>query len=105
MNLLIDTDGASRVEQVNAVGDRTYYTTRKGDLRLVLLALRDGLTLERLTGQVVDATLGWDGGTEGFVRPSDEGREHTKVTIFKVVGGGRFRKTLSEVMAAAPRRY
>jgi len=53
--------------------------------------------------QVVDAQVGWDGGTPGFVREANEGRRHTKITIRRRIVGGQYDATLSAVLADAPR--
>jgi len=90
-------------EFVGGVDHRRYYVTT-GD-RLVLLVLRNGLDLPGITGQVVDANIGWDRAVAGYARDEDIGKRRTKITVYRVVQPPprRIRK-LATVIARAPRR-
>lgn len=71
-----------------------------------LLVVRGDLRLSDLLHRHVDVALGWDDGTTpGFARVPDE--EQTKITVFctmppPAVGQAR---TLSSVLADAPRNH
>ena len=56
-----------------------------------------------LTGRVVDASVGWDAGTPGFVSPANEGRRHTKITIYRSLLGADGDTTLATLLGKAPR--
>lgn len=82
---------------------RRYYPLRLEDDRLALVVCRNDLRLPALAGRVVDAALGWDSGTPGFVLYV--GQRHTKVTIHRVLTQqARHDATLSEVLDNAPIR-
>lgn len=82
---------------------RRYYVTKPADDALALVVCRNDLRLEDLAGLVVDAALGWDKGTAGYV--FDESRLHSKITVYRVLPDlGRAERTLSSILEEAPRR-
>jgi len=103
MRLLIDRAGVARFTQISAtrhVDDRHYYIARDA---LAMVVCRNGLKLgQHLVGQVIDARIGWDNGTRGFVLECDEGKRHSKATLYRGVNG-KADLTLSEFLARAPR--
>ena len=100
MRLLIDRNAAARCRATTQANGRWYYCSAPSTLAIVRV---DGSDLASLAGQVVDAQVGWDGGTPGFVREANEGRRHTKITIRRRIVGGQYDATLSAVLADAPR--
>lgn len=83
---------------------RRYYPTLPDDPARALVVCRNDLKLDNLAGKLVDAGLGWDKGTAGFV--FDVSRLHSKVTIHRVLTFQQATnaKTLSDILAGAPRR-
>lgn len=109
MMLLLDPAAVARFVATTIVafdvGEyRNYYCTRPDDERLALVVCRHNLRLPDLAGQIVDATLGWDAGTGGFVWHAR--LRHSKVTIYAVLHEhrGRAERSLSHVLDDAPRR-
>ena len=69
----------------------------------ILVSAAGGLV--DLRERVVDANVGWDAGTQGFVLEQDIGRRHTKIMVYRMMGfGERAERTLSQVLADAPMR-
>ena len=105
MNVLLDPAGLARIGPY--VSDREhrdtrrYYVLKIDDGRLALIVCRNDLRLSDLAGQVVDAALGWDDGTPGFV--IHVGRRHSKLTIHRVAEGDHD-TTLSAILQRAPKR-
>ena len=102
-NLIHETPG-----EIIATDHRRYYVATGN--RLALLVLRNGLDLATITGQVVDARLGWDHAVEPFAPEGDVGLRRTKITIYRRVinahpngpmGGIRF---LSTILKSTPKR-
>jgi len=60
---------------------RTYYVHRQS---LFLLVLRSNLTLDQVVNKTVDANLGWDEGTPGYVDNENIGKKHSKMTVYSV---------------------
>lgn len=85
---------------------RRYYCTLPEDPARVLVVCRNGLTPGDLAGRMVDAALGWDKGTRGYVHDGDVSRLHTKVTIHRVLTFQQATnaKTLSDILHDAPQR-
>ncbi len=83
---------------------RRYHCTLPEDQARALVVVRNGMLLEDLAGRLVDATLGWDKGTRGFV--FDVSRLHSKVTIHRVLTFQQAvnAKTLSDILRDAPQR-
>lgn len=83
---------------------RRYYPTLPDDPARVLVVCRNDLVLNDLAGRLVEAALGWDKGTAGFV--FDVSRLHTKITIHRVLTFQQAvdAKTLSEILEDAPQR-
>jgi len=104
----ISKSSANRfVEITQAVyrdGVRRYYVTDAEDKALVLIVCRGGLDLPSLVGFTVDANIGWEDGTPGFVLGGDEGRRHTKITIYRQLLTKAYDRTLGAVMHQAPSR-
>jgi hypothetical protein len=99
MRILVDLSATRRLRLTTQDNGRWYYCAAAPALAIVRV---DGSDLASLTGYVVDAQVGWDGGTPGFVREDNEGRQHTKVTIRRRVEGRQYDGTLSAVLADAP---
>ncbi len=82
-------------------------TPEYGDIRRyyevgpAIIVCRNDLDLVSLVNRVVDAQVGWDTAQPGFT--TDEARigtERTKVTIYRMLRGRWYKKTLGEVLAA-----
>jgi len=84
---------------------RRYYAADAPHLMIVVT--HQNLVLGDLPGRVVDAAIGWHDGKYGFVRPGNEDKRHSKLTIFSVVERGKgepkFDETLAQVLADAPK--
>ena len=101
MRILVDAAAVRRLRPTTQDNGRWYYCATAPALAIVRV---DGSDLASLAGQVVDAQVGWGGGTPGFVREANEGRRHTKITIRRRLGGRQYDATLSAVLADAPRK-
>ena len=99
MRILVDLSAVRRLRPTTQAGDRWYYCAAAPTRAIVRV---DGSDLVSLVGYVVDAQVGWDGGTAGFVREANEGRQHTKATIRRRIDGRQYDATLSAVLAEAP---
>ena len=99
MRVLVDLSAVRRLRPTTQAAGRYYYCAPSPALAIVRV---DGSDLESLAGYVVDAQVGWDGGTPGFVREANEGRQHTKATIRRRIDGRQYDATLSAVLAEAP---
>ncbi len=100
MLILIDPRAADLFRPTTQDVSRHYYVATAPFLAIIRC---DDLDLTAARGRVVDAQVGWDRGTPGFVREENEGHQHTKVTIRRVMAAGRAHsKTLSQVLAGAP---
>jgi len=108
MLLKIDPKSAAQFNLIHEIPGDLFRDQRRdytadGD-RLALLILRNGLDLAAVTGQVVDAALGWDRATEPI------GSRRTKITCYRMVLNahshgpmGRIR-SLSRILKSAPKR-
>jgi len=83
MNLYFDDTRWTELDRDSTYGDCRICLRHKS--RRAILALLDGLTLNRVKGQVVEASTGWDKGTRGLVRPDHEGQEHLKVVVTRLL--------------------
>ena len=99
--MLVDVAACARLRFTTRDNGRWYYCATAPALAIVRV---DGSDLASLAGQVVDAQVGWDGGTPGFVWEANEGRRHTKVTVRRRIAGRQYDATLSAVLADAPRK-
>jgi hypothetical protein len=100
MKLMIDEHAIARFVQTGAHGDqRRYYVTNAGDLARCIVVCRDGLDLGDLRGRIVDANVGNECGVPGFVFENEVGLLHSKVTIYRFLGGRSFDCTLSQLLA------
>lgn len=81
---------------------RRYYVARKTAGRLMIIVCRDGLDLFEMIGKIADTTIGWDAGTIGFVQEDRIGRQHSKLTIFRILYGENYDLTLNQVFNRAP---
>jgi len=79
--------------------DRKYYVHKE---RLFLLVLRNKLTLARVCNKTVDANIGWDKGTPGFVENANIGKRHSKMTVY-YTGKTRAERKLSDILKQSPR--
>lgn len=107
MNLLLDYAATERFAFVHALTDeagelRSYYALEPEDKYLALLVLRHGLTLGKVAGLIVDATLGWDNALPGFA--FYPGKQHTKITVYRQSTDAAGLVALSEVLREAPER-
>lgn len=101
MKLLIDARAADLFRPTTQDGGRRYYVAVPPFMAILRF---DDMDLAAARGRVVDAQIGWDEGTPGFVRETNVGRQHTKITIRRVLPAGQtYTKTLSQVLSAAPR--
>ena len=107
MLLKIDPKGAARFSLINewygngGTEHRKYYA-ENGDRR-ALLVLRNGLDLAAITGLIVDSSIGWEQGVSRFSRLENVGKRHTKITVYRIVYDQVRAKTLSTVLAQAPK--
>ena len=101
MRILVDAAAVRRLRLTTQNNGRWYYCSAPSTLAIVRV---DGSDLASLAGQVVDAQIGWDGGTPGFVWEANEARRHTKVTVRRRIAGRQYDATLSAVLADAPRK-
>lgn len=67
-----------------------------------ILICRNGLDLYDLAEQTVDVQVDQEYGWRGYVRPGNEGKQHTKIVVYRVTRRSA-RWTLSEILAQAPR--
>lgn len=101
MKLLIDPRAANLFTPTTQDGGRHYYVAVPPFLAILRF---DDMDLVSARGRVVDAQIGWDQGTPGFVRERNAGRRHTKVTVRRVLGVGETAaRDLLNVLANAPR--
>lgn len=104
MKLKLDSAGLSKFGILTGGNGRSYFVTRAGTLPMAILVSAAGGLVE-LRERVVDANVGWDAGTQGFVLEQDIGRRHTKITVYRMLGfGEKADLTLSQVLAKAPMR-
>ncbi len=110
MLLKIDPQGAARFDLINewygngGTEHRKYYA-ENGDRR-ALLVLCNGLDLTAITGLSVDSSIGWEQGVSRFSRQKNVGKRHTKITVYRIIydqGGAKRTKTLSSILAKAPK--
>ena len=78
---------------------RTYYIHK--DL-LFLLVLRNNLTIRPVAGHTVDANVGWDAGTPGYVDNTNIGKRHSKITVYRLCREDPAETQLSVILADAP---
>jgi hypothetical protein len=93
--------------QMAVVGETRYYYTALAPWRIVLVLRGDPLeSLAWLGGTIVDALVGWDNGSPGFVLPENERRKHTKITLLGKAPSAIFPedvRMLSEIIFRSPR--
>ena len=99
MNLLIDAAGVGAFRPTTQNDGRYYYCAKPA--RMAILRI-DGTDLASISGLVVDAQVGWDIGTPGFVRPANENQRHTKITVRRILRGVPHETTLTAILRAAP---
>ena len=109
MNIKIDKFGTSFfvwTTSTDEFGDeRHYYSYRvdRSDKHAMIIVCRNGLRLEDLIGQTVDANIGWTIYVPGFSPEETETYERiSKLTIYKPVSGPPDR-TLVSLYRAAPK--
>lgn len=105
MRLLIDPAGQELLSYRTASGEhgdtRRYYCAA-APYRAIVVA-RNGVEVLALRGQVVDAQVGNDTGFREFVRAGNDGQQHSKITVYRVLPGQEHDATLSELIRQAPR--
>lgn len=102
MNLLIDRPSLSAFRLNRLARGRVYYLAEPPVLGI--LVVRFNQRLEELAGLVVDASLGYEPGVEGWCEPGYSGRAHGKATLYKVVET-EAETTLSQVLSVWRERY
>ena len=104
--MLIKVDETARsfsfVSKADYADIRRYYVAQRSTGRRMIVVCRNGLDLQGLIGKTVDASLGWDPGTVGFVHDEQVGRKHSKLTLYRVARGRRRAHSLGRVLANAP---
>jgi len=78
-----------------------YYYCANPPLRVIIVC-RNDLDLAKCAEQVAYAAIDNDAGWYDFVRPSNEGRRHTKITIYRLARGQQATMSLSQILARAP---
>lgn len=102
MKILLDRKGLSRLVFIAAAqyaDTRKYYIARDA-LAIVVARNSIGLGIE-CENRVADAISGAEQGTLGFVFERNEGKPHSKLTIYRFVKA-RHEMTLSQFLDAAP---
>lgn len=96
-----------KMAQIDYEDGTRYYYTAEAPWRIVLVlrgaAIDDSVWV---SGAIFHALTGWDNGTPGFVRPEDERRKHTKLTLFPHAPEAIFPESvrnLSSVLFRSPR--
>lgn len=79
---------------------RRYYVADAPALMIVVT--RGNTPLADLRGRVIDGSVGWHDGQYGFVRPGNENKRHSKLTVYGVVAKGLPSYTLTKLIADAP---
>lgn len=102
MNLLIDPPSLSGLRLNRLARGRVYYLAEPPVLGIVVV--RFNQRLEELAGLVIDASLGYEPGVEGWCEPGWEGKNHGKATLYRVVEV-KEDLTLSSVLAVWRERY
>ncbi len=109
MRVLIDCQALAllyRVDQLLIRREVRYYYAPRDDGALFCLVSRCGV-LELITGEVVDAAIGWSVGWHGKCHPSHDGLQLMKVTLFRQLSEKNYDTTLSELVnksRSLPRR-
>lgn len=80
---------------------RRYYLLPTGqvDAPDAIVVVRNGLVLESLANQRVDAAIGWDTAQPGFAPETDLGRKRTKITIYRTVDSRRRCPSLTDILS------
>ena len=102
MKILLDFPGSRRLEfrkETSVPGDDRRHYTSAAPARAILV-FHNGLNPSELVAAVVEAELSTEIGAAGDVRPGNEGREHTLVTVSQRVNGPPD-ETLTSVLAAS----
>ena len=103
MRLRIDHLGVARFKLISATrypDERRYYVARDA---LAIVVCRSGLKLRpEMVGQVVDVRMDWDNGTPGFVLEHNQGKRHSKATLYRIVQGNA-NLSLSDFLSRAPK--
>ena len=103
MNLLIDRPVLSALRFLRLARGRVYYLAEPPILGI--LVVRFGARLEEIAGLVVDASLGYEPGVEGWCEPGYAGRNHGKATLYRAADGGQAETDLSGVLTVWRERY
>lgn len=113
MRLFIDEAGEKRMRYMATrwvEGETRHYFAARDARALVVCRtgkgrLRDNMnvTLLKLVGRVVDASIGWDErGEQGLVLKPNIGKRHSKATIYRALEGKEHDLTLSQFLEGAP---
>lgn len=95
----VDQESFIQTNLASLRDERKYYVHKE---RLFLLVLRNRLTLARVCNRTLDANIGWDEGTPGFVENANIGKRHSKMTVYRVANSQAERK-LSDILEQSPR--
>ena len=104
MILFIDRAAISRVAfrtENREYGDVRRYYVALAPARAILVC-RGGLEISDLTNCHVDAGLGHEDAWRDFARDGNEGKRHSKITIYRKVSARRGVDSLSVVLDNAP---
>lgn len=102
MNLLIDPPSLSVFRLNRLARGRVYYLAEPPVLGI--LVVRFNQRLEELVGLVIDTSLGYEPGVEGWCEPGYAGKNYGKATLYRVVEG-EGEVTLSAVLSVWRERY
>lgn len=104
MKILLDRAGLSRLALVSFAtyqDKRRYYAANDA---LAIVVARNNIALGvECANQIADAVTGRDDGVQGFVFERNEGKPHSKMTIFRLLRNTRYDATLSQFLNDAPR--
>ena len=105
MRLMIDRKAA---EQFTDLGESTGASDRRCTYSAqepyrVILICRNGLVLETLIGQVVDAFISEERGDFPFAHTTDARQRHTQISLFGRLPHTPAERTLTQVLASGQR--
>ncbi len=104
MKILLDRAGLNRLALISSAqyDDKRYYYAATDALAIVVA--RNGIKLGiELTNQIADVVTGADAGVQGFVFERNEGKQHSKMTVFRLLRNARYDATLSQFLNDAPK--
>lgn len=103
MKVLLDRAGLARLALISSAqyqDKRRYYAATDA---LAIIVARNNIALGvEIVNQIADAVTGADSGVRGFVFERNEGKLHSKMTIFRFLKQERYDFTLSQFLNKAP---